>query len=114
MFVVFLILGSILSVDRDLLMKSFWAISPRFWARLPERLSWVRGSRLFWENRRLTPGVLSIALPIMGGGNGAGALPMSKVYGGGHRKGPVRLVRRLLCHIDAGKYCCGAVCGHFE
>lgn len=80
MFVVFLILGSILSVDRDLLMKSFLGY-------IPTILGGVAGAFLlgagvaFILGKSPIDALLSIALPIMGGGNGAGALPMSKVYG---------------------------------
>ncbi|MBS5605782.1 MULTISPECIES: 2-hydroxycarboxylate transporter family protein [Enterocloster] len=80
MFVVFLILGSILSVDRDLLMKSFLGYIPTILGAIAG--AFILGAGIaFVLGKSPIDAVLSIALPIMGGGNGAGALPMSKVYG---------------------------------
>ena len=80
LFVVFLILGSILSVDRELLIKSFLGYIPTILGGIAG--AFILGAGIaFIMGKSPVEALLSIALPIMGGGNGAGALPMSKVYG---------------------------------
>lgn len=80
LYVVTLIFGSVLSVNRKLLIRSFVGY-------IPTILGAVAGSFLLCAGAAAIVGkspidtVLSIAMPIMGGGNGAGAIPMSKMWG---------------------------------
>ncbi|GAB6087609.1 citrate/sodium symporter CitS [Alkaliphilus crotonatoxidans] len=79
LFISVLITGSILSVNRKLLMKALVGY-------IPTILVGVLGAMLFGAIGGLVTGVpisnvLSMyVLPIMGGGTGAGALPMSEIY----------------------------------
>lgn len=78
-FIVFLICGSILSLDRDILLRSFAGY-------IPAILGGVAVSMLFGVGTGLIFGVspadalLKYVLPIMGGGNGGGAIPLSQIY----------------------------------
>lgn len=78
-FIVFLICGSILSLDRDILLRSFAGY-------IPAILGGVAVSMIFGVGTGLIFGVspadalLKYALPIMGGGNGGGAIPLSQIY----------------------------------
>lgn len=80
LFVVMLILGSILSVDRNMLMKSFLGYIPTILGGIAGAFLLAAGVA-FLLGKSPIDSLLSTAMPIMGGGNGAGALPMSKVYG---------------------------------
>lgn len=78
-FIVFLITGSILSLDRRLMLKSFAGY-------IPAILGGVVCAAIFGVVAGLFFGVSPIksilyyVLPIMGGGNGAGAVPLSQIY----------------------------------
>lgn len=78
-FIVFLITGSILSLDRDILLRSFAGY-------IPAILGGVGVSMLFGVGTGLIFGVapadalIKYVLPIMGGGNGGGAVPLSQIY----------------------------------
>lgn len=78
-FILILIFGSILSVRRKMLIKSLVGY-------IPTILGGIVGAFLlaalasFLVGYSPVESILSLALPIMGGGNGAGALPMSKMY----------------------------------
>lgn len=79
LFIVMLITGSILSLDRDMLLKSFLGYIPT-----------LLGTLLFAGIFGVLVGFLLgipfqetlqfYFLPIMGGGNGAGAVPLSEMY----------------------------------
>lgn len=78
-FIVFLICGSILSLDRDILLRSFAGY-------IPAILGGVAVSMLFGVGTGLVFGIspadslIKYVLPIMGGGNGGGAVPLSQIY----------------------------------
>jgi len=74
-----LITGSVLSLDRDILLKSFAGYVPAI-------LGGVVGAGILGSLAGLLFGVnpamimLQYVLPVMGGGNGAGAIPLSQIY----------------------------------
>jgi Na+/citrate or Na+/malate symporter len=78
-FIVFLITGSILSLDRNILLKSFAGY-------IPAILGGVAAAMLFGVGTGMIFGVsptdaaIKYVLPIMGGGNGGGAVPLSQIY----------------------------------
>ncbi len=78
-FIIVLITGSVLSLDRDILLKSFAGYVPAI-------LGGVVGAALLGVLAGLIFGVnpvlilLQYVLPVMGGGNGAGAIPLSQIY----------------------------------
>lgn len=78
-FIVSLIAGSILSLDRKVLLRSFGGY-------IPAILGGLLGASVFGIITGLLFGVSPInmviryVLPIMGGGNGAGAVPLSQIY----------------------------------
>lgn len=78
-FIIFLITGSILSLDREVLLKSFAGY-------IPAILGGLACAILFGVLTGLVFGIAPVsiivkyALPIMGGGNGAGAVPLSQIY----------------------------------
>lgn len=79
MFIVVLITGSILALDRKLMIKSFVGY-------IPAILGGLAGAFLLGCLTGLIFGIspsevaLKYVLPIMGGGNGAGAVPLSQIY----------------------------------
>ena len=79
LFISFLIVGSLLGLDRKLLVKS----SALY---LPAIIAGVIGSIVFGALSGIPFGkdpvqvVMAYVLPIMGGGAGAGAIPMAQVY----------------------------------
>lgn len=78
-FIICLIMGSILSLDRNVLLRSFGGY-------IPAILGGLAGASLFGIAAGLFFGVAPVdmvikyVLPIMGGGNGAGAVPLSQIY----------------------------------
>ena len=78
-FIICLIMGSILSLDRKVLLRSFGGY-------IPSILGGLAGAALLGCGVGLIFGVKPIdmiikyVLPIMGGGNGAGAVPLSQIY----------------------------------
>lgn len=80
LYVLVLIVGSVLSVNRKMLIKSFVGYIPVILAGIVGAFLLAAGAALLMGKSPIDS-ILSIALPIMGGGNGAGALPMSKIYG---------------------------------
>ena len=78
-FIIFLIAGSILSLERDILLKSFAGY-------IPAILGGLACSMIFGVVTGLVFGIgpsdilIKYVLPIMGGGNGAGAVPLSQIY----------------------------------
>lgn len=78
-FIIALIMGSILSLDRKVLVRSFGGY-------IPAILGGLLGAALLGIVTGLLFGVAPIdmvikyVLPIMGGGNGAGAVPLSQIY----------------------------------
>ena len=78
-FIIFLITGSILALDRKLLIRSFAGYIPAIFGGL-------FGAAILGIAAGLVFGispvdiVLKYVCPIMGGGNGAGAVPLSQIY----------------------------------
>lgn len=78
-FIIFLITGSILSLERKLLLRSFAGY-------IPAILGGLVGAMILGVVAGLPFGInpfvviLKYVLPIMGGGNGAGAVPLSQIY----------------------------------
>lgn len=78
-FIIFLITGSILSLDRDLLLRSFAGYIPAiFGGLIGASLLGILAGLLFGVNPFIV--ILKYMLPVMGGGNGAGAVPLSQIY----------------------------------
>lgn len=79
MFIVLLITGSILSLDRKTLLRSFAGYIPAILGGvLAAILFGILGGLLFGVNPARI--ITHYVLPIMGGGNGGGAIPLSQVY----------------------------------
>lgn len=78
-FIVFLIVGSILSLDRKLLIRSFAGYLPAiFGGLIGASLLGILAGLLFGISPVNV--LIKYMLPIMGGGNGAGAVPLSQIY----------------------------------
>lgn len=78
-FIMTLIVGSILSLDRDILLKSFAGYIPAiFGGLIVSSLFGIIGGLIFGVEP--STAVIKYVLPIMGGGNGAGAVPLSQIY----------------------------------
>lgn len=78
-FIMTLIVGSILSLDRDILLKSFAGYIPAiFGGLIVASIMGVLGGLVFGVEP--STAVIKYVLPIMGGGNGAGAVPLSQIY----------------------------------
>lgn len=78
-FIVFLIVGSVLALDRKMLIRSFAGYLPAiFGGLIGASLLGVLGGLIFGVNPINV--LIKYMLPIMGGGNGAGAVPLSQIY----------------------------------
>ena len=79
MFIVILITGSILALDRKLMIKSFVGYIPAIFGGLIGAFAF---GCIFGIIFGISPVEVSLkyVLPIMGGGNGAGAVPLSQIY----------------------------------
>lgn len=78
-FNVILIVGSVLSLDRKVLLKSFVGYIPTIMGALIVSMVFgIAGGMIFG----ISPAdiLIKYVLPIMGGGNGAGAVPLSQIY----------------------------------
>lgn len=79
MFIAFLVVGSLLGLDRDMLIKSSVLYLPAILAGLVGAgLLGTLGGMLFGKSP--VEILTAYVLPIMGGGAGAGAVPMAQVY----------------------------------
>lgn len=79
MFIVMLIVGSVLALDRDILLKSFAGYIPAILGGLAVAcILGIVGGLIFGVSP--ADSVIKYVLPIMGGGNGAGAVPLSQIY----------------------------------
>lgn len=78
-FIVILIVGSVLALDRDILLRSFGGYIPAILGGLvvASILGVVTGL-IFGVSP--ADSIIKYVLPIMGGGNGAGAVPLSNIY----------------------------------
>lgn len=80
LYILVLITGAILSIDRKLLLKAFAGFIPSiFGAIVVSFIFTAIAALLVGESPLLS--LVNVALPIMGGGNGAGTIPMSKMWG---------------------------------
>lgn len=78
-FIIMLITGSILGLNRDLMIKSFAGYLPTILGGvIGAAILGILGGFIFGVSPANT--VLKYVLPIMGGGNGAGAVPLSQIY----------------------------------
>ena len=78
-FIAVLITGSILSLERNILLKSFAGYIPAILGGLVGAAALgVLGGLLFGVSP--SQAILKYVLPIMGGGNGGGAVPLSQIY----------------------------------
>lgn len=78
-FIIFLITGSILALDRKLLIRSFAGYIPAiFGGLLGAGVLGILAGLIFGVSP--TNVMLKYVLPVMGGGNGAGAVPLSQIY----------------------------------
>ena len=79
LFIIMLICGSVLSLERDILLKSFAGY-------IPAILGGLLAATIFGGITGAIFGIpfkdtlIKYTLPIMGGGNGAGAVPLSQIY----------------------------------
>ncbi len=79
LYIVFLIVGSVLSLDKDILLKSCVGYIPAILGGLAAAcVLGVVAGLIFGVNPTTT--IMKYVLPIMGGGNGAGAVPLSNIY----------------------------------
>jgi Na+/citrate or Na+/malate symporter len=78
-FIVILIVGSVLALDRDILLRSFGGYIPAILGGLvvASVLGVITGL-IFGVSP--ADSIIKYVLPIMGGGNGAGAVPLSNIY----------------------------------
>lgn len=79
MFIVILIVGSVLSLDRDILIRSFTGYIPAILGGLAvAAIFGIVAAMIFGVGP--ADALIKYVLPIMGGGNGAGAVPLSNIY----------------------------------
>lgn len=77
--IIVLITGSVLSLEKKILLKSFVGYFPAILGGLAAAMGLGVLSGLFFGISPTTI-ILKYVLPVMGGGNGAGAVPMSEIY----------------------------------
>lgn len=78
-YIIFLIAGSVLALDKDILLKSFAGYIPAILGGLAVAALFGVGAGLLFGVDPQTS-IMKYVLPIMGGGNGAGAVPLSNIY----------------------------------
>ena len=78
-FIISLITGSILSLDRKVLLRSFGGYIPSILGGLVGAAVFGCVAGIIFGIRPIDM-VIKYVLPIMGGGNGAGAVPLSQIY----------------------------------
>lgn len=79
LYIVFLIVGSVLALEKDILLKSFAGYIPAILGGLVAASALgVLAGMAFGVTP--TEAIMKYVLPIMGGGNGAGAVPLSNIY----------------------------------
>lgn len=74
-----LITGSVLSLDRDILLRSFFGYIPAILGGLAVAMIFGVVVAAFFG---VSPSnaIIKYVLPVMGGGNGGGAVPLSDIY----------------------------------
>ena len=78
-FIICLIMDSILSLDRKVLLRSFGGYIPSILGGLAGAALLGCGTGLIFGVKPIDM-IIKYVLPIMGGGNGAGAVPLSQIY----------------------------------
>lgn len=78
-FIIFLIVGSILSLERKLMIRSFVGYIPAIFGGLIGASIFGIAAGLPFSVNPISV-IIKYMLPIMGGGNGAGAVPLSQIY----------------------------------
>lgn len=78
-FIIFLIVGSILSLERKLMIRSFVGYIPAIFGGLIGASIFGIAAGLPFRVNPISV-IIKYMLPIMGGGNGAGAVPLSQIY----------------------------------
>lgn len=78
-FIVMLITGSVLSLDRDILLRSFFGYIPAILGGLAVAMIFGVAAAAFFGVSPSTA-IIKYVLPVMGGGNGGGAVPLSDIY----------------------------------
>lgn len=79
LYILVLITGSVLSVDRKMLIKSFAGFIPTILAGIAGALG-LAGLVGAITGVGAIEAIATYAIPVMGGGNGAGITPMSKMW----------------------------------
>lgn len=77
--IIVLITGSVLSLEKKILLKSFVGYFPAILGGLIAAMAFGALAGLFFGISPVNV-ILRYVLPVMGGGNGAGAVPMSEIY----------------------------------
>ncbi|MCD8220806.1 MAG: 2-hydroxycarboxylate transporter family protein [Clostridiales bacterium] len=78
-YIVMLIVGSVLALDKDILIRSFVGYIPAILGGLVMACVFgVAAGMIFGVSPVDT--IIKYVLPVMGGGNGAGAVPLSNIY----------------------------------
>lgn len=78
-YIIFLIVGSVLALEKDILLRSFAGYIPTILGGLvAATVLGVLAGMVFGVSP--TESIMKYVLPIMGGGNGAGAVPLSNIY----------------------------------
>ncbi|MBS6955787.1 MAG: 2-hydroxycarboxylate transporter family protein [Enterocloster asparagiformis] len=78
-YIIFLIVGSVLALEKDILLRSFAGYIPAILGGLvAAAILGVLAGLAFGVSP--TESIMKYVLPIMGGGNGAGAVPLSNIY----------------------------------
>lgn len=80
LYILVLITGAVLSIDRKLLIKAFAGFIPAILGSIAVSFIFTVIAALIVGEKPLIA-LVNIALPIMGGGNGAGCIPMSRMWG---------------------------------
>lgn len=96
-----LICGSIFGMSRNFLIRAFIKYLPLILASTLMALIFVAigGLILGYEIKQ---SILYIGLPIMGGGTGAGAVPLSKIFGSALNEEPSKIISIMLPAVAFG------------